>query len=81
VAFLVKRLKQADRDLDAQLRSSPVWRENEKLLKAVPGVGRQMMLTVCATLPELGHIAPKKLHAQVAVDHARHDPRQRCLAA
>ena len=67
VAFLVKRLKQADRDLDAELRSSPVWREKEKLLKAVPGVGPQMTLTVVATLPELGHIPPKKLAALVGV--------------
>jgi transposase len=67
VAFLVKRLKQADRDLDAQLRNSPVWREKEKLLKAIPGVGRQMLLTVLATLPELGRVPPKQLSALVGV--------------
>jgi transposase len=67
IAFLVKRLKQTDRDLDDQLRRSPVWREQEKLLKAIPGVGRQMLLTVLATLPELGRVPRKKLAALVGV--------------
>lgn len=67
IAFLVKRLKHTDRDLDDQLRQSPVWREKEKLLKAIPGVGRQMLLSVLATLPELGRIPPKKLTALVGV--------------
>jgi len=67
IAFLVKRLKQTDRDLDDQLRHSPVWREREKLLKAVPGVGQQMLLSVCATLPELGRIPRKQLAALVGV--------------
>ncbi len=67
IAFLVKRLKQVDRDLDGQLRQSPVWREKEKLLKAIPGVGRQMLLTVLATLPELGRTPRKQLAALVGV--------------
>jgi transposase len=67
IAFLVKRLKQTDRDLDDQLRQSPVWREQEQLLKAIPGVGRQMLLTVLATLPELGRIPRKQLAALVGV--------------
>jgi len=67
IAFLVKRLKQTDRDLDDQLRHSPVWREREKLLKAVPGVGQQMLLSVCATLPELGRIPRKQLAALIGV--------------
>jgi len=67
IHFLVKRLKQTDRDLDDQLRSSPIWREKEKLLKAIPGVGRQTVLTLLATLPELGRVPRKKLSAPVGV--------------
>lgn len=67
IHFLVKRLKQTDRDLDDELRSSPVWREKEKLLKAIPGVGRQTVLTMLATLPELGRVPCKKLSALVGV--------------
>lgn len=67
ITFLVKRLKQVDRDLDGQLRQSPVWREKEKLLKAIPGVGRQMLYTLLATLPELGRTPRKQLAALVGV--------------
>jgi transposase len=67
IAFLVKRLKRTDRELDEQLRQSPVWREKEQLLRAIPGVGRQMLLTVLATLPELGRIPHKQLAALVGV--------------
>ena len=67
LAFLVKRLKAVDRDLDGQLRQSPLWREKEKLLKSIPGVGRQTVLQICAALPEIGSIPCKKLAALVGV--------------
>ncbi len=67
ITFLVKRLKQTDRDLDGELRKSPVWREKEKLLKAIPGVGPQMLLTLLATLPELGKAPSRQLSALVGV--------------
>jgi len=67
IAFLVRRLKDIDRDLEGRLRASPLWREREKLLQAVPGVGRQMLLTVCASLPELGRVPARQLAALVGV--------------
>jgi transposase len=67
IAFLVRRLKDIDRDLEGRLRASPLWREREKLLKAVPGVGRQLLLTVCASLPELGRVPSRQLAALVGV--------------
>jgi transposase len=67
IVFLVKRFKGVDRDLDGQLRQSPLWREKEKLLKSIPGVGRQTVLRVVAQLPELGSIPRKKLAALVGV--------------
>ena len=67
IAFLVRRLKDIDRELEERLRESPVWRKREKLLQAVPGVGRQMLLTVCAALPELGRVPSRQLAALVGV--------------
>jgi transposase len=46
IRWLEGRLKERDRDLDRMLRSSPVWRERENLLRGVPGVGP----VLCATL-------------------------------
>ncbi len=67
IAFLVRRLKDIDRDLEGRLRASPLWREREKLLRAVPGVGRQLLLAVCASLPELGRVPARQLAALVGV--------------
>lgn len=67
VVFLVKRLKVVDRDLDGQLRQSPLWRAKEKLLKSIPGVGSQTVLRVVAMLPELGLLPNKQLAALVGL--------------
>ncbi len=67
LAFLVRRLKDIDRELAQRLRASPLWREREKLLRAVPGVGQQMLLTVCASLPEIGQVPSRQLAALVGV--------------
>jgi hypothetical protein len=29
----------ADKDLDQSIRQSPIWQENEDLLRSVPGIG------------------------------------------
>ena len=39
VRWLEKELTRADRDLEEAIEESPAWRENEALLRGVPGVG------------------------------------------
>jgi transposase len=56
-----------DRDLTDLLRSSPVWREQEELLRSVPGVGPNLVLTLVADLPELGRLNRKQIAALVGV--------------
>jgi transposase len=67
IAYLVKRLKDSNGDLDALIRQSPVWRERENLLTAVQGVGRQTLVSLCAWLPELGRLKRKPIAALVGV--------------
>lgn len=67
IVWLVKRLKDSDRQLLAFLRSSPLWREREQLLTAVQGVGTQTVLSICALLPELGTLKRRPLAALVGV--------------
>jgi transposase len=67
IVWLVKRIKEIDRDLTGMLRASPVWRERENLLGAVQGVGKQTILSLCASLPELGQLNRRKLAALVGV--------------
>lgn len=67
IAFLMKRLKDTDRQLGAALRASPLWREREELLRPVTGVGRVLLSTLCASLPELGRLNRRQIAALVGV--------------
>jgi transposase len=67
INWLVKRLKDSNRDLDNALRASPLWREREELFKPVKGVGKQTVLSLCALLPELGQLNRRELAALVGV--------------
>ena len=51
IRWLEARLKERDRDLDRMLRSSPLWREREDLLRSVPGIGPVLCATLLAELP------------------------------
>jgi transposase len=48
IQWLEKELSRTDRDLDETIRASAIWRENEELLKSVPGVGPVLARTLLA---------------------------------
>ena len=59
ITWLEQELKDLDGDLRESIRSSPVWREKDQLLRSVPGVGEQVSVTLLAELPELGTLGRK----------------------
>lgn len=67
VRWLEKELSRTDRELEETIKASPTFRENEALLKSVPGVGPVLCRTLLAELPELGSLPPKELSALVGV--------------
>ncbi len=67
IAWLKSRLQDLDGELTRAVRSSPLWRENDKLLQQVPGVGRVVSAVLLALLPELGRLSPKRIAALVGV--------------
>lgn len=67
IAFLDRQLKDIDDDLGRRLRSSPLWREREKLLRSVPGVGPVTTFNLLADLPELGSLDRRAVAALVGV--------------
>ncbi len=48
IRWLERRVMERDEDLDRMLRRSPLWREKETLLRAVPGVGPLLCATPCS---------------------------------
>jgi transposase len=67
IAALEKELPEIDRDIDAMVRGSPVWREKEDLLVSFPGVGSTIARAVLADLPELGRLTRREIASLVGV--------------
>jgi transposase len=67
INWLKRRLKDIDRELERELRQSPIWREREVLFRSVPGVGPITIATLASDLPELGKLDRKKVAALVGL--------------
>jgi transposase len=67
LAVLQEELSEIERELDDSIRGTPVWRENDDLLKSVPGIGPAVARTLLAELPELGTLGRKQIAALVGV--------------
>jgi transposase len=61
IAFLERELRELDGDLDDQLRQSPLWREQDDLLRSVPGIGSKTARTMLGLLPELGTVSAAEI--------------------
>lgn len=67
IAYLERELRVTDTELGERIRESPAWREQEDLLRSVPGVGRVLAVTLLAELPELGRLTRKEVAKLVGV--------------
>lgn len=67
ITTLDRELAQIDRDIDDLIRNSPLWREQEKLLRTFKGVGPVVSRTVLAKLPELGKLDRQEIACLVGV--------------
>jgi len=61
IDFLRKQLHHLDQELDQLLRNSPLWREQDDLLRGVPGIGPVTCATLLADLPELGRLSRREI--------------------
>lgn len=67
LALIQAQLVTLDDDLDRAVKTSPIWRQAENLLRSVPGVGPTLACTLLAELPELGRLTRRKIAALVGV--------------
>jgi len=67
VDWLEEALRRANDDIDKAIRNSPAWREQEDLLRSVPGIGPVSARTMLAELPELGRLNRQTIAALVGV--------------
>jgi len=67
IEWLHKQIAQFDEDLRQLIRSSPLWREKDDVLRSTPGVGPVLATTLVAALPELGRLTRRQIAALVGV--------------
>ncbi len=67
IKWLEKRIGDVDGKMEKAVKQSPLWREDDNLLRSVPGVGRVLSTTLLASLPELGKLNRHQIAALVGV--------------
>lgn len=73
VAWLNKRIEEAEDDLGKKLLDSAVWKAKDQLLQSIPGVGAVTSVTMLARCPELGQINRRQIAALVGTAPLAHD--------
>lgn len=67
IAWLTKELKEVEKTLQQRIQASPIWRDKDKLIQSVPGVGKILAMTLLAGLPELGRLNRGQIAALVGI--------------
>jgi transposase len=63
IAWFEDAIERLEADLATVIRSTPIWREADELLRSVPGAGPVTSCMVIADLPELGHLDRRRIAA------------------
>lgn len=67
IRWLEENLKDLDQGLGDFIRYSPMWRDNDEVIRSAPGVGPVLSMTLLSDLPELGALNRGEIAALVGV--------------
>lgn len=67
IEWLEEELAALEKGIQEQIKENPLWREQEELLRSVPGIGPVTSAVLLAELPELGTLNRQKIAALVGV--------------
>jgi transposase len=67
IDWLRRQLKELDDELQQQVQSSPLWREQEDLLRSIKGIGAVTSAMLLSQLPELAYLDRKAIAKLVGV--------------
>jgi transposase len=76
IEWLRAQLREVDDQLRTLIRATPMWRDQDDLLRTVPGVGPVLATTLLADLPELGRLTRRQIAALVGVAPLNRDSGQ-----
>jgi transposase len=67
IRWLHARIRDTEQTLHTVIKSSPVWRAHERLLRSVPGIGPHTASRLLVSLPELGRLSSRAIAKLVGV--------------
>jgi len=67
IEWLNEQIQELDGEIEAHIQATQTWRQTQKLVLSVPGVGKVMAATLLSALPELGQLSHKQIAALVGV--------------
>ena len=67
IRFLERQIKDTEIEIASRIKESDTWRQADKLLQSVPGVGSTLSSTLITDLPELGILSNRQIAALVGV--------------
>lgn len=67
ITWLQNELADTDKDIRELIKNDPEWREKDRLLQSVPGVGPCLSATIIGSLPEIGTLNRRQIAALVGV--------------
>lgn len=77
IGWLDERIQRIDEQMDQTIRSSPVWKVQDELLRSIPGIGPVASRTLLAAVPELGRLDRGEIAALVGLAPMADDSGQR----
>lgn len=63
IAWLAQALDELEKEISSRIQDNPQWQEKADLLDTCKGVGRITIMTLIATLPELGKVNRQEIAA------------------
>jgi transposase len=82
--WLERQIAGTERELDAAIEASPVWKAKDELLQSIPGIGPGVARTLLFELPELGRLSREQIGALAGLAPVNRDSGrwsgQRCIA-
>jgi transposase len=65
--WLDRHIAAVDQQMEQRIRSSPIWREKDDLLRSIKGIGPVVSRTLLAAVPELGRLDRRRIAALVGL--------------
>lgn len=63
ISWLEQELDDLNKESGSMIETNPEWKEKSDIMQSVPGVGRNLALTLLSDLPELGTLNRKQIAA------------------